>query len=240
MHAIVIDDERLAVEEMVRLLDSNDKIDNLKGFVDAKQGLEYLLIHNVDIAFIDISMPELTGTQIMKELNGHRVKTKVIFVTAYDNYAVEAYALEVADYVMKPVSARRINKSVDKIYEQLYIENVPHQMKNKRKRLTVWKNNSVQFIKVEDICYFEVVGKTLTAVTLTERFVLSESLLSIMEELGDSTFCQCYKGIAVNLDWVDKISPLFNQTFEIHLKGLETRLPVSRHYGTQMRQKLGF
>lgn len=241
MNAVIIDDERLAIEELSRLLVTNTKIDAFEGFWDAKEGLSFILRKEPDIAFIDINMPYLSGTSLAKEISERSLKTKIVFVTAYDDYAVEAFELEVLDYVLKPISKQRINQAIDKV-EKYLVEKWKGYSNSfePRKRLAVWTNESIKLVAVEDVICFEVVNKKLMVMTKDGLYEMTESLATILTQLDKNQFCQCYKSIVVNLSYIERISPMFNQTYEIQLKGVDRTLPVSRHYGTRMREILGF
>lgn len=241
MKAVIIDDERLAVEELSRLLELNPSIEDYEGFIDGKAGLKFIIDQEPDIAFVDINMPLVNGTVIAGEIKGRHLKTRVIFVTAYDDYAVEAFQLEVYDYILKPISQHRINRSIRRVEEHFSLtREVKVKDTSHKKRFAAWVQGSIKLISTEEIIYFEVENKKTMVIIDQGRYEMTETLTTLYDQLNHQHFCQCYKGIVVNLNYVDRISPMFNKTYELWMKGVAHPLPVSRHYGSRMRELLGF
>ncbi len=247
MKAVIIDDEILAIEELKRILDKNDVIKSTKGFSDAKEGLTYILLKEPEIAFIDINMPYIKGTYLAREIAERNLNTKVIFVTAYDNYALEAYNIDVFDYILKPISEKRISKSINKVlnyYQKVQekdeIESSDKQRKKPKEQWALLNKGSLKIVATNQIRYFEVKEKRLKVNTIHGEYELAEKLSSVIEQLDSEQFFQCYKSIVVNVEYIDRISPMFNQTYEIVLKDDSKALPVSRHYGVKIKEKLDF
>lgn len=246
MNAVIIDDEILAIEELQRILEGCDSITTIKGFDDAKEGLTYILLKEPDIAFIDISMPYINGTSLAREIAERQLETKVVFVTAHNEYALEAFSIDVFDYVLKPVSEKRINKSIKKVqtyYDRIRVkkQDVKQvEVKMIKEQWALWRNDAVKIVSADRIRFFEVNGKKVTVNTVDGIYEINENLSSVIKQVNQEKFFQCFKSIVVNIAYIDKISPMFNQTYEIILQEDGKVLPVSRHYGMKMKEKFGF
>src|SRR5207302_3235561 len=110
--AYVVDDERLAVQRMTRLLNDTGRVTVAGSASDPQQALETLRNADVDVVFLDIQMPEMTGFELIERLDRN---IPVVFTTAYDRYALEAFAVNSIDYLLKPVEAARLDKALDKL-----------------------------------------------------------------------------------------------------------------------------
>lgn len=118
MRAVCIDDERLALDFMTHLLEKVENINTLATFQRAKEGLEFILRENVDVVFLDIQMPEINGLQLAEKILEKKPYIDIVFVTAYNEYAVTAFDLNAIDYLMKPVKFDRLQKTVDRLEKE--------------------------------------------------------------------------------------------------------------------------
>src|SRR5699024_3335828 len=118
MRAVCIDDERLALDFMTHLLDKVENINVVGTFLRAKEGLAFILEETVDVVFLDIHMPEMNGLQLAEEILDKKPYIDIVFVTAYNEYAVSAFDLNAIDYLMKPVKIDRLQKTIDRLEKE--------------------------------------------------------------------------------------------------------------------------
>jgi len=121
IRAFVVDDERLAVQRLTRLLNDTGRVTIAGSATDPRDALDTLRDADVDVVFLDIQMPEMTGIELVERLDRN---VPVIFTTAYDRYALEAFAVNSIDYLLKPIEAERLEKALDKL-ERLRGQNAP-------------------------------------------------------------------------------------------------------------------
>src|SRR5699024_4523098 len=131
MRAVCIDDERLALDYMTHLLEKIDSINLLKTFQKGKEGLEFILRESVDVVFLDIHMPEIDGLQLAEKILEKKPHIDIVFVTAYNEYAVTAFELSAIDYLMKPVKPERLQKTVGRLREEKKIQTFVEEKTNK-------------------------------------------------------------------------------------------------------------
>ncbi|MCM3130097.1 MULTISPECIES: response regulator [unclassified Paenibacillus] len=115
LQAVIVDDEELSINRLKRLLTDNEEIEVCRTYLNPKDALEYIEANHVDIVFLDISMPELNGMELSKYLKHHNDSIEVVFVTGYDEYAVQAFEISALDYLLKPVTAQRVEVTLNKI-----------------------------------------------------------------------------------------------------------------------------
>ncbi|QGQ97527.1 DNA-binding response regulator [Paenibacillus psychroresistens] len=115
LQAIIVDDEELSVNRLKRLLSGNKMIEIRHTFLSSMEAYEYVKVNTIHLAFLDIAMPEIDGMQLSSLLLELDASIEVVFVTAYDEYAVQAFELSAMDYLLKPVTAQRLSKTLDKI-----------------------------------------------------------------------------------------------------------------------------
>lgn len=246
MRIILIDDEKLSLEQMEHILESYDDIERMGSYTDPLTALEKIKIIKPDVVMLDISMPEMNGFQIAWEIMNISPDTMIIFVTAYDQYALKAFDVEAIDYILKPISKRRMEKAIRLIRKRLQTKEKStlnsfdtSQIKQFNNRIPVWENESVVLIDVQAICYCVVMDKKTTIYTYEKEYISNDTLVQLEERLSQQFF-RCHKSFLVNLQKIDKIIPMFNQTFIIKLKELKIEIPVSRHYSKQLREIFGF
>ncbi|MDQ6418453.1 response regulator transcription factor [Paenibacillus sp. LHD-117] len=115
LRTIIVDDEQLSVNRLKRILAESGDVDICQTFLNPFEAYDYVKANRIHVAFLDISMPEIDGMRLSSMLLEHDASIEVVFVTAYDDYAVEAFDLSALDYIMKPVTAQRVSRTLDKI-----------------------------------------------------------------------------------------------------------------------------
>src|SRR5690625_762694 len=142
MKAVCIDDESLALDFMTHLLAENENIKVIGTFQSAQKGLDFILQEAVDVVFLDIHMPEMNGLQLAEKILEKKPHVDIVFVTAYNEYAVSAFDLNAIDYLMKPVKIDRLKKTIDRLEKEQALKPAVEEKQNK---LHIRLGNSVSF-----------------------------------------------------------------------------------------------
>lgn len=204
MNCIIIDDEPLARAEMNSLINEVSKIEILGEFSNAPSALDFLKNNSVDLIFLDIEMPLMTGLEFVEELPK---RTLIIFTTAYSQYALKSYELEAVDYLLKPIDKHRLTKAIDKavLYTELLSTDT---IKN-----TVESNTAdFLFIKAErrfykisfaDIKYIEGLKDYVVIHTQNQKLITAMNLKTIHQKISSDAFIRVSKSYVVNIDYID-------------------------------------
>ncbi len=248
MRVILIDDEKLSLEQMEHILEAYEDIEIVGAYTDPLKALEEMQMAKPDVVMLDISMPKLDGFQVAWEITNISPDTMIVFVTAFDQYALKAFDVEAIDYVLKPISQKRMDKAVQIMRKRHLTGAYSGDIKNfivkmdgvREKRIPVWENEAVVLIQIQDIDYCSVVDKRTIISTGKKKYISNNSLMQLEQRLKEQQFFRCHKSFLVNLHKVEKIIPMFHQTFIIKLQQNENEIPVSRHYAKQIREIFGF
>lgn len=207
INCIAVDDEPLALD-IIRAYCAKVPFLNLAGtFSNAIDTLEYLRHNTVDLMFLDIQMEELTGIQL---LNSLKYKPLVIFTTAYDQYAIQGFDLDVLDYLLKPIPFERFVKAANKALEQMQKEKGPQPEKQERPAMA--NTNTFFFVKTEtriekvtasEVLYVEGMGDYWRIVTKTRRIMTLMNAKGIEEILHEPGFCRVHKSFFVAIDKIE-------------------------------------
>ncbi|MHA8065970.1 LytR/AlgR family response regulator transcription factor [Aquirufa sp. ROCK2-A2] len=235
LSCIIVDDESLALD----LLEDNvAKVPFLKLVArcrNAFEALEFLQNNEVDLIFLDIQMPGITGVQFIEGLTQ---KPMVIFVTAYQQYAIEGFNLDVIDYVLKPISFERFLKASNKAldYYKSKIEPKANFIDpNKIEYIFIHADYSLMKIMLEDILYIEGLKDYIKIHLSTQKYpvVCRMTMKSIEEKLPNNEFLRIHKSYIVSLKKVESIR---NQKIKIG----ENHIPLSDNYSDQFYQTIGY
>jgi len=222
-----------ARKELAYLIEQKSDITILEDFDDAPEALEYVRQVKPDLIFLDISMPQLDGMSFARQLRQWGVDSRVIFVTAHREYAVEAFELEAFDYLLKPFSEDRLELLLNKLSALDPVEiSYPE-------KLTLWKSEKMRVVPVTELCYIEVREREVHIFTKEDAFVVVSSISSFQKKLDPKKFFRCHRSFVVNLDKIEEIIPWFNHTYQLKLKDIESPIPVSRHYLSEFKQIMG-
>jgi len=233
--ALIADDEPLLRDALRRELAS--AWPELEIVAEARNGREAMRLFDEkqpDICFLDVHMPGLSGVDAANYI-GHRAH--LVFVTAYDEYAVQAFAHAALDYLLKPVEPVRLAETVRRLKERLQSAKPPA---NPLRWIRAQSGKTVRLIAVEDVDYLRSDAK-YTVVAWRDggkpaEAVVRLPLKELLEQLDATQFVQVHRSVVVNLRSIRHVKRQDNETAEIHLKGRDEVLPVSRNYAHLFRQ----
>ncbi len=214
---------------------------------EAKNGKEALQLAEANkpqIAFLDIRMPGLSGMEVAKRIAG---LCRVVFVTAFDQYAVEAFEKEAVDYLLKPVSRERLTHTVQRLKNQLAsavdppagitkaVAEVLSRLSGKRESeflrwIKTQERDSIRLIPVEEADYFQAEDKYTLVLTKEGEFLIKKSIKELAEELDPARFWQVHRGTIVNVSKIDRVSRSLTGRGVLKLKDRPELLTVSRNY----------
>ena len=240
--AIIIDDERLARNELRKLLSDFPEIEIVAEGANANEGLEKIETINPDLVFLDIQMPGKTGFDMLAELDK---APHVIFTTAYDEYALKAFEVNALDYLLKPVEPRRLADAIQKLHIQEEKEqtlnggdvNVNRDMLREDDQVFVKDGERCWFVKLSEIRLFESVGNYAKVFFGPNKPLILKSLNALEERLDEKTFFRANRKHIVNLRLIDKIEPYFNGGLLLELKGGE-KIEVSRRQTVKFKEMM--
>lgn len=224
IRCMVVDDEPLARRVLERLLGSVDECDVVASCSSASEALTYLSSNAVDLLFLDIQMPELSGLDLVPLLSP---RPAVVFTTAHREYAVEGFDLEALDYLLKPVSMVRLLKAVDR-----YRDSRSASAAASRTHLTVRVDRQNVHVRTEDILYIEGMRDYVRIHTTSELLVTKRALADLEKELFDAGFIRIHHSFLVRQAAVSAHSSEF-----VLVAG--NRLPVGRAYRQDALARLG-
>lgn len=192
LKAIIMDDEPLAHNVILHHLKEHCDVDVVTQCYNATQALTYLAQHEVDLLFVDIQMPELDGINMLKILSN---RPYVIIVSAFQEYAIQGFELDVVDYLMKPVSSVRLSQALDKVRERKRSANFNSQNVN---YITLKVDRDLHRFSIEEINYFEAYGNYVKVWQGKNNLLASCTLKEVFNMLAKSHFLQVHKSYIVN------------------------------------------
>jgi DNA-binding LytR/AlgR family response regulator len=219
---------------------------------DGEAALEAIDEHRPQLAFLDIQMPEMTGVEVAKSLAANRgMRCHVVFVTAFDQYAVEAFDTNAVDYVLKPYADERLQAAVDRLKERLSLQPAPAQdldalvaqlsarIKPDTQRLNWIKasvGNQLRLISVDDVLFFQSDEKYTLVATRELDALIRTPIRDLLDSLDGNTFWQIHRSIIVNARVIESVSRDFRGQASVKIKGRPENLTVSRPFSHLFKQ----
>lgn len=242
INSIIVDDEMPAREELKYLLEDIEEV-NVVG--EAANGIEALRMNKElkpDLIFLDIQMPQINGIEVVEKIMQEENIPIIIFVTAYDEFAVKAFEVNAVDYLLKPVQDNRLYKSINKVLElyqedkEVYnsrIEKMISEIQNKSStrmnRISVIKLDKIIPLNLDEIIYATIEGRDTIIYSLKGKFDYKETLTELYNMLNTKKFFRCHRSYIVNIDYIKEIEPWFNGTYQIRMENSDELIPVSRN-----------
>jgi len=252
--ALIAEDEPLLAESLrEQLARAWPELEIVRVAGNGVDALEALAAEKPEVAFLDIRMPGLTGLEVAAELAdrlapGDRAPA-IVFVTAYDEYALKAFDLAAFDYLLKPVNPERITRtvarlkeraaasgSVEALVEQLRRLAVPAPREGALRTIRAGSGNAVKLIPVEDVCYFQAADKYTRVVTAADEALIRTPLKDLLAQLPPERFQQIHRHTLVNLDHVAQALRDDAGRVSLKLRRRPELLPVSRIYADRFKQ----
>lgn len=201
LKCVVLDDEPLAVELLTTYINDTGQLTLAYATTDPYAAIQYIQTNEVNVVFLDMQMPELTGIQVLKIIGNNY---KVIFTTAYTDYALDGYEYSIADYLLKPISFERFTKAIDKIK----VRDVTDTLKKNAKDddfIFVKTDGKMVKINIADILFIEGLKDYISIKTKEEKLITLQNLRSFEEHLNAQQFMRVHKSYIVALNKIDVI-----------------------------------
>lgn len=244
MKALLIDDERLARAELTELLKPYKEIEIVGEAKNGDEALEKIKELEPDVIFLDIEMPGLNGFDLLKKLE---LAPHVIFVTAHDNHALDAFKVSALDYLLKPVDPKRLNESINRLIQTMDDDDFKASSNFKRKekvlgsedRVLIKDNENLYFPKLKDIRYIESDGNYSKVYFKNDRVNILKSLNYLESRLNPEVFFRANRKIIINIEYIQSISNWFNGGLHI-ITTEEEEIQVSRRQAIKFREEMMF
>jgi len=234
--ALVVDDERLARKGLVEQLRQIPEIE-LAGEADSvPTALEAIKAHQPDVVLLDIQMPGQTGFDLVEQLEDF--KGKIIFVTAYDEYAIRAFEINALDYLMKPVSQERLKKALKRISNsEAQVSSNTHEKLNYDDQLFTTLGSKMQFLKINQIILIQSDGDYTELKLLNGSHGLVNKTMKEWEErLPENHFVRIHRSSIINTEYIESIDKWFNYSYRVKLEGIEEPVIISRRYAKKLKK----
>ena len=240
---LVVDDEDPARGELVYLLESFPEVDTVDEAVDAAEALGRLESNGYDAVFLDVRMPGLDGIKLGRILQRGPSPPRIVYVTAFEEHALDAFGLAAFDYLLKPVSENRLRRTIDRLGEAVNHPGAAPPVPQRREeeegalnRLAVTAHGKILLVPLDDIRAAEVEGDRVAILTGNGRYISRLRLKELEDHLRGHGFMRVHRRFIVNLNHIVSIQPVFNNTYLLRLSGLpDVTVPVSRRHGTELR-----
>ena len=247
LRAYVLDDERLAVERLVRLLEATGRVRIVGTATDPEDALEFLRGHDVDALFLDIEMPGLTGFELLAALER---PVPVVFTTAYDRYAIEAFDVSSVDYLLKPVEPERLGRCIERL--ERVAGSTPRDVRalarelasqlgpgRRLERIASKVGERTTILDVARITHFVSRDKLSYAIVSGREHVVDQSLAELEAKLDPRRFVRIHRAALVNVAYVQELYPGVDGTL-LRLKDeARTELAVARDRVRGLKERLG-
>ena len=248
IRAYVVDDERLAVERLTRLLQATGRVTIAGSSTDPEAALAELRETPIDVLFLDIQMPGLTGFELLERLERD---VPVVFTTAFDQYAIDAFGVNSLDYLLKPIEADRLDRALDKIerfagqtqpdMRALARELAAQLTPNRRlERIASRVGEKTTILDVTRISHFTSKDKLTFAVVGGHEHVIDHTLTELETQLDARRFARIHRATVVNIGFVQELFPAVDGGVLVRLKDdKKTELSVARDRVRELKQRLG-
>ena len=236
MRAMIVDDEAPARYELRYLLEESGRVDLIVEATSAREAVERLMEVRVDVMFLDISMPKTNGMQLAEALHKLKNPPQVVFVTAYSEYALDAFGVDATDYLMKPVETDRLAQALDKIVEHIKPLNLPVSVE----RIPVVKSGSKVLVAIDQILFIEAKDDYSCIYTESDRFLSTISLQKLEDRLVGHGFFRIHRSYIVNLEYVADVEVISAGILQLTIQGFEDKhISVSRRRVVALKRALG-
>jgi two-component system, LytTR family, response regulator LytT len=255
LSAVIVDDEQLARDELAYLLKSLGDVDVVAQGKNGVEAVNLIREHNPDLLFLDVQMPGLDGFGVIKKLLDKKVHLpKIVFATAFDQYAVKAFEVNAVDYLLKPFDRKRVAQSVQKARAKLdtasassdRIETLVRMLESQKQtsKILLKAAGRMFLVNQKDICFASIEDGLITVATSGASGMEGQSNCRTLEELMDcldpALFWRTHRSYLVNINRIKEVVPWFKSSYQLRMDDKkQTEIPVSRAQTKRLRELFG-
>jgi len=254
LRAYLVDDEPPALERLHRLLEQTDRVQVIGSATEPEDAVMALSTDPPDVCFLDIDMPRLNGFEVLARLP---TQPMVVFTTAYSQFALQAFAVNSVDYLMKPVDSDSLKRALDKVERlrgmapvsqpdlhalfQRLAASLRETKPEYPDRIASRLGDRLWFLDIVKVTHFYAEDKLTFAVSEGKVFCVDHTIAELEEKLNPRQFVRIHRGTIVNLGWVKEVGLLTGGTLSVRLKdGKETELTVARDRAREFKARAGY
>lgn len=235
INCIIVEDELPAREELKYFLNEEKEIKLIEEFESPLDTLNFLEKNKIDVVFLDINMPDMNGINLGKIISKIYPEIKIIFITAYKDYAVDAFEVKAFDYLLKPYSEERIRNLLKSLVSTKSVDNILNR-NTSLKKITINMDEKIYVLSLSDVDYIEANEKETLIFANKKRYVSKIKISKWEEMLEGYNFYRCHRSYIVNLDKIVEIEQWFNSSWIIKLKNYSSTIPVSRNNIKELKE----
>ena len=235
LKAMIVDDEAPARSELKYLLDELGQTEVVAEAASVREAIEKLKDYPIDVMFLDVNMPEASGLKLAEGLQKLKYPPSVVFVTAYSEFALEAFKVNAVDYLVKPVETDRLAQAINRVRDNVAL----HMQAQKSERISVEKGGKKILISIDKIRFVMARDDYAYLQTDTDRYFSTVSLAQLEKRLEGHGFFRVHRGYLVNLAMVEEVEPVSGGTLLLTLNGVSEKIPVSRRRVSLLKKTLG-
>ncbi|PNR98158.1 LytTR family transcriptional regulator [Petrotoga mexicana DSM 14811] len=232
MNCIIVEDEYPAREELKYFINKFSDISILEEFDNSLDALDFLKSNLTDVIFLDINMPGVNGISMAKITKKLRNSPKFVFITAYPEYAVDAFEIEAFDYILKPYSEERIISTLKKL------ERNSEDEERSNGKVALKDGGKIVLKNKNDIYFCKANGKDTLVYTKDQVYKTNIGISEYLKILNDSNFLRTHKSYIVNINKIKEIIPWFNNTYNIKFEDIKEEAYVSKNFIKNFKNKL--
>ncbi len=235
--ALIVDDERLARKEIISMLKDYENIIIYGEAEDVPSAIKAITKQKPDVIFLDIQMPGKSGFDLLNEIN---IDSKIIFVTAFDEYAIRAFEINALDYLLKPISPGRLQKAIGRLDKNENSNNNSLRKLKYNDRLFLSIDSQMQFLKVSSILSISSAGDYSELLTFNGKKELTQKSMKEWESrLPENYFSRIHRSTIINMEFVERLEEWYNYSYRVYLKGTKNPYLISRRYVSKLKERLG-
>lgn len=256
LSAVIVDDEQLARDELTYLLKNIGDVDVVAQGKNGVEAVNLIREHNPDLLFLDVQMPGLDGFGVVKRLLDKKIHLpKIVFATAFDQYAVKAFEVNAVDYLLKPFDRKRVAQSVEKARAKLQVTGASsdkletlmrmlESQKPQTSKILLKAAGRLFLVNQKDICFASIEDGLITVVTAGVAGMEGQSNCRTLEELMDNldpaVFWRTHRSYLVNINRIKEVVPWFKSSYQLRMDDKkQTEIPVSRAQTKRLRELFG-
>ena len=236
LNIAIIDDESLAREKLCAMLSSFSNVNIAGEAEDVNGAIELINSKEPECVLLDIHLAGESGFDVLEGISS---KTKIIFVTAYDKYAIRAFEVNAFDYLMKPVKKKRLKEALDKLHSTLTQKTFYKKPLEYEDHVFLPLESGSRFLKIKEIIYITAAAPYTEIVTVNrDKILVLKSLKEWESRLPKEHLVRIHRSTIININFVSLVEKWFNYAYRVHLKNIEVPLVISRRYASKLKGRL--